>query len=126
MDMKAWRQVRTRAERIAVNEDFARTLNERHAELAGGFPVMAGFRCECWQESCSERIPLSRADWEAVRAKANRFAVAPGHVAARYEVVVAEHPGFWTIDKTGEAAEVAEELAEQRGGVARPDATSSP
>ena len=28
---------------------------------------MAGFRCECWQEECTERIPLSGEQWAMVR-----------------------------------------------------------
>ena len=41
----------------------------------------------------------------------NRFAVAPGHVAESFEAVLTEHPGFWVIEKFGEAGKIAVELA---------------
>ena len=46
-----------------------------------------------------------------VRAEPNRFAVAPGHVAESFEAVLTEHPGFWVIEKFGEAGKIAVELA---------------
>ena len=101
----------SREERIAENEAWSRRLNERHADRAGGVEAIAGFRCECWQEDCTERIPLSGEDWRMVRAEPNRFAVAPGHAAERFEAVLSEFSGFWVIEKFGEAGEVAEERA---------------
>jgi hypothetical protein len=101
----------SREKRIAYNEDWCRDLNERKAEwMKSGDPV-AGFRCECWQANCAERIPLSGREWEKARFRPNRFAVAPGHVAADLEAVVEEYPHFWLIEKHGEAGDVAEKLA---------------
>jgi hypothetical protein len=102
----------SREERIAHNEAWARSLNERHAERVAPQGVRAGFRCECWQSDCVERIPLSGQEWTMVRAEANRFAVAPAHVAESFEAVLTEYPGFWVIEKFGEAGEIAEELAD--------------
>ena len=98
-------------ERIAHNEAWSRSLNERRAERASGRDAMAGFRCECWQENCTERVPLSAEDWKMVRAEPNRFAVAPGHVAENFEAVLKEFARFWVIEKFGKAGEIAEELA---------------
>jgi hypothetical protein len=101
----------SREKRIAYNEDWSRSLNERQAEWTTGRDAMPGFRCECWQTACTERIPLSGADWRMVRAEPNRFAVAPDHVAANFEAVVKQFPAFWVLEKFGEAGKVAEELA---------------
>jgi hypothetical protein len=101
----------SREERIAYNEAWSRSLNEHKAEMAGGRDVTAGFRCECWQADCIERIRLSGDDWKLARAKPNRFAVAPDHVAEGFEAVVEAFPNFWLVDKFGEAGTVAEELA---------------
>jgi hypothetical protein len=101
----------SREERIAHNEAWSRSLNERRAEWVSGRDEMTGFRCECWQRDCPERIPLSGDDWKMVRAEPNRFAVAPSHVAENFEAVVKEFPRFWLVEKLGEAREVAEELA---------------
>jgi hypothetical protein len=101
----------SREERIAYNESWCRSLNERKAEWMKGSHPVAGFRCECWQVDCEERILLSGREWNEVRSQANRFAVAPDHVAAEMEVVVDEHPRYWLVEKRGEAGEVAEKLA---------------
>jgi hypothetical protein len=101
----------SREERIGYNEAWSRTLNERGAEWAAGREARSSFRCECWQQNCTERIPLSREDWRLIRAEPTRFAVAPGHVAQNFEAVVKAFAGFWVVDKFGEAGQVAEELA---------------
>jgi hypothetical protein len=101
----------SREERIAYNEAWCRNLNERKAEWMKGGHLAAGFRCECWQVECDERIRLSGTEWREVRSRANRFAVVPGHIASEHESVIAEYPHFWLIEKQGEAGEVAEELA---------------
>jgi hypothetical protein len=99
-------------ERIAENEAWYRSLNERKAEwLKGGLPA-AGFRCECWRTDCGERIQLSKREWEEVRSRATRFAVLPGHIATEVEgadgeEVVKEYPHFWLIEKRGAAGDVA-------------------
>ncbi len=101
----------SREERIAHNESWSRSLNERRAEWVRGRDELTEFRCECWQDDCKERIPLSEKDWEMVRAEPNRFAVAPKHVASKSEGVVKALPRFWVIEKFGVAGEVAEKLA---------------
>jgi hypothetical protein len=97
--------------RIAFTEDLFRKFNLAHAETALRDQPRAGFQCECWQETCSERISLSVEDWALVRSQGNRFAVAPNHVAERFEAVLTMYPTFWLIEKFGEAGGIAEELA---------------
>ena len=101
----------SREERVAYNEDWSRQLNERKAEWLDNGYVAAGFRCECWEPNCAERIRLSGPEWRKVRSRDNRFAVAPGHVSGEIETVVEEHPSFWIVDKKGKAGKVAKELA---------------
>ena len=101
----------SREERIALNEAFSRDLNERKAEWIEAGQVVAGFRCECWQVDCGERVQLSGRDWDEARSRSSRFAVVPGHIAAEHETVVKEYPHFWLIEKHGEAGDVADELA---------------
>lgn len=101
----------SREERIAYNEDWCRDLNERKAEWLKDGHLAAGFRCECWQMDCNDRIRLSRSEWAEIRSRPNRFAVMPGHVAREDETVIAEHPHFWVIEKHGEAGDAAEAMA---------------
>jgi hypothetical protein len=100
----------SREERIAYNEAWCRDLNERKAEWMKSFDLAAGFRCECGRADCGDRVRLSGREWEKVRSRANRFAVAPGHVAADLEMVIEEHPHFWLIEKHGKAGDTAEAL----------------
>jgi hypothetical protein len=101
----------SRETRIGLNEDWCRTLNERKAEWIARGDLAAGFRCECWRLDCNDRIPLSGREWREVRARPNRFAVAPGHLAPEDETVIRECRRFWIIEKRGEAGGVAEETA---------------
>jgi hypothetical protein len=103
----------SREERIAENEAFCRELNMSKDDwLRSGLQV-AGFRCECWRFDCGVRIPLSRREWQEVRSKAERFAVAPGHTAPDvepgFEEVVKKYEHFWIVEKRGKAGDVAAE-----------------
>jgi hypothetical protein len=97
--------------RIAENEALFRDLNERKADWLKGGLQTAGFRCECWRIDCGVRINLSGREWQEVRSRAERFAVAPGHTATDVEPgveeVVKKYPHFWIVEKHGEAGEVA-------------------
>ena len=104
---------------IAFTEDSFRQLNVTHAEAALRNHDETSFHCECWQERCNHRVLLSAEEWALVRAKGNRFAVAPNHVAERFEAVLTTYPTFWLIEKFGEAGSLADELA--RVGRARLD-----
>jgi hypothetical protein len=105
----------SREERFAENEAFCRDLNERKAEWLSGGLQAAGFRCECWRLDCGVRLRLSRSEWQEVRSRAERFAVAPGHTATEVEPgveeVVRKYDHFWIVEKRGEAGEVAAERA---------------
>jgi hypothetical protein len=100
----------SREERIAYNEAWTRATNEQLAEWQLG-KGRATFKCECWQNDCTAEISLSTTDWREVREQANRFAVAPEHVAAGFEAVIVARPTFWLVEKYGEAGNVAEKLA---------------
>jgi hypothetical protein len=101
----------SRDERLAYNEAHSRRLNEKKAEWAREGFLVAGFRCECFQADCRDRIQLSSDDWKRVRSRPNRFGVVPGHHRADLETVVEEYPHFWIVEKEGRAGDVAEELA---------------
>jgi hypothetical protein len=102
---------RSREDRIARNEDLCRDLNERKARWIERGQLAAGFRCECWNLGCGDRLNLSGRQWEEARSRANRFVVAPGHVVTEFEAVVKEYSHFWLVEKRGEAGDEAEALA---------------
>jgi hypothetical protein len=78
-------------------------------------PVASGdrrleFLCECGDISCKERIALTPAKYEAVRAESRQFVLKPGHELLESEEVVQKGERFVVVRKFGAAGEVAEEL----------------
>ena len=89
----------------ARNEALFRNLNERLKELddrldmaAVGAPARdrEEFFCECGRLDCMARFELTRAEYEAVRAHAERFVVLAGHEDPEIERVVEAH-GAWVV-----------------------------
>jgi hypothetical protein len=67
------------------------------------------FVCECGHGGCVERIALTRAEYERVRADGRRFAVVKGHAVPDLEDVVDETDRFDVVEKKpGGPAEIAE------------------
>jgi len=103
--------------RLARNEALFRSINERIRELAERFERLAdesvAFVCECADQTCVERISLTPAQYDDIRAAPLDFVVVPGHEATRLvERVVAQGEGFVVVRKVGQAADVARRLAE--------------
>ena len=100
-------------ERLARNEAFFRTINERIRDVAvgqGGDGHVYEFICECSDASCVERISLTVAAYERVRRDGARFILAPGHDVAAIESVIAATSDHIVVEKVGVAAEVAQAL----------------
>jgi hypothetical protein len=102
------------AERAARNESLFREHNEsveldhaiyRHSGLAEWI-------CECADAACAVPVQLTVAEYEAVRADATHFLVAPGeaHITADIERVVKREERYWIVEKRGRAAEVSEKF----------------
>ncbi|NUR76371.1 MAG: hypothetical protein HOQ28_08825 [Thermoleophilia bacterium] len=103
-----------RERRIGLNEAVFREVNEHVESLSQGTDALS-IVCECGELSCTERLFVSPAKYEAVRAHAALFLVAPGHVAADVEDVVERSDGFEIVRKhEGEAQQIAEETDPRR------------
>ena len=104
---------------MGENEALFRDVNETVASAASTATATITepikFLCECAGETCAESVSLSRDEYEQVRAAAERFLVAPGHVEAEVERIVEQHERHWVVEKLGEAAEVAEETDPRSG-----------
>lgn len=106
-----------RRQRQAENENRFRSINERIEDIgeqlfddpAEGAKVW-DFVCECHREDCVERLALTVAEYEAVRADGRRFVVAPSpdHVDMNVENVVDMSTRYWVVEKTGESGEIAQ------------------
>ena len=103
------------SERVGKNEALFREVNERIRDVSGEVVVFDGeapfqFVCECSDEGCNEAVVLTLTEYEAVRADATHFIVAPGHVwEPDDERVVNEAESYVVVEKTGDAGDVAEE-----------------
>lgn len=88
-------------EKDARNQALFRKVNERIEQLALGSDVGGhdSYICECGNPQCAEPIELTRAEYEAVREHASRFAVLPDHENPATETVV-EKRGRYTVVET--------------------------
>ncbi len=102
-------------ERLARNEVMFRAINERIRELAGRFQQLddeqISFVCECADETCVERVPLTPEQYDEMRALPARFAVVPGHEATPLvERVLFRNDEFVIVRKVGIAADMVRQL----------------
>jgi hypothetical protein len=91
--------VSLREERVGKNEALFREVNERIREVTA-FDGDVEFLCECGDASCTQPITMTVAEYEAVRAKATRFAIVPGHEFPDMEDVVEQNDRFAVVEKT--------------------------
>jgi hypothetical protein len=100
-----------RERRLGENEVIYREVNERVRELTDDFGLdqeRLELVCECSRLDCAERLRLTLAEYEAVRADPVQFVLLPGHEVLDIEEVVARHDGYVVVRKRpGEPAEVA-------------------
>jgi hypothetical protein len=103
--------MKERLERRARNESLFREVNDRIEELsenveAQGIAPEGGlveFHCECGRDGCAERVHMTVAEYQRVRADNDRFVLVPGHETPEMEAVVASAERFLVVDKLPEA-----------------------
>lgn len=104
-----------REQRLGLNEAVFREVNERIKGLAKlfhwGKPDPLDLVCECRNATCVQRIEMSRAEYEAVRAEETHFALYPGHADPDIERVISSHRGYEVVAKEGPAADVVRKLS---------------
>jgi hypothetical protein len=96
------------AERIARNNTIFREANEKIRERSIEFddPVeRIPFLCECPREDCSTIVPLTPAEYEAVRRDRTLFFTTPGHEEAERPVgeIVSRRDGYVVVQKNVES-----------------------
>jgi hypothetical protein len=98
-----------RSARLAENETIFRAGNERIDALVGSGEGPVPYLCECGDPGCFERVLLTDAEYELVRARAARFFVVAGHEdLSAGEVVVEEQARCTIAEKTGAEGELVE------------------
>jgi hypothetical protein len=96
--------------RQGLNESWFREVNERLEQRADAQGRAETFHvlCECKREDCGERITITFADYEHVRADPRAFVVLTTHVDTEVEQVVSTRDDYVVVHKFGEAGLVAE------------------
>ncbi len=105
------RVVRVQALFRAVNEQ---TLTVIASNALGRLTEVL---CECSDDECIERIPLSTEEYERVRRFPTRFLVRPGHISPDTERLVERTERYTVVEKTAESAAFALRLDPRRPDV---------
>jgi hypothetical protein len=94
--------VGAREERVARNETLFREVNERIKQVNVSLATAetTDFLCECGDESCTQPISLTLAEYESVRADGTHFAVVAGHTLPDVERVIASNRRYAVVAKT--------------------------
>ena len=99
-----------RNERLVRNETMFRSVNERVKEVVQPGPnEEIDFLCECGDDSCIEKITLTRVEYESVRVEGAQFAIVAGHEIPTIESVVRRADRFLVVRKHPDEAETAHE-----------------
>jgi hypothetical protein len=98
-----------RRERAAKNQSLFREVNERIDELSGS-ATLPTFVCECTDETCDQRLPLTREEYERIRSDSNSFFVVRGHEINEIEQIVAVAKQYVVVAKLGRGGTVADRL----------------
>lgn len=91
-----------RKRRIGLNEAVFREANERIEELNQAFATLTDelvLVCECGYADCTDKISMSAAEYEELRADSAHFAIVHGHDIPDVEHVVAEREGYDVVRK---------------------------
>jgi hypothetical protein len=100
----------TREERLANNEAMFRFANERMAawDEVRVSEAVERYLCECADPDCQQKVPLRKADYEAVRSNSRYFVIVPGHEIPEVETVIETHDEWTVIEKNPEVTEIVE------------------
>lgn len=90
-----------REQRIALNESAFRIANERMQswEERHRDSALEDYVCECADPDCRARVPLTAAEYEAVRRESSHFVVVPGHEVPDVETVIGGNDRYTVVEK---------------------------
>jgi hypothetical protein len=94
---------------VAKQQSVYREVNERIANLAAD-ETSAAFVCECSQDDCNERVPLTLEEYEHIRSRPNQFVVCDGHQLSDVVDMVETNDRYFVVETLGAGAEIAEAL----------------
>ena len=104
-----------RKQRIAVNEDAFRKVNQSIDKVAEASPGTGAidFVCECGRRECQETVSVRPEEYTKVREDSSHFFVLPSHAIPDAETVIEKRSDYWIVEKTGFAKDLVEGLDER-------------
>jgi hypothetical protein len=113
--MGMFEQGRSRDTRAAINENTFREINEQlvpSVALDADEDELYDVVCECARVDCTELVPVTVSEYNAVRETGEQFIVAPSaeHVTLAHERVIERNDRYWIVEKVAVAGDVADEL----------------
>ena len=104
-------------DRVVKNEALFRDVNERIKEIDESHGIGTAerwdFICECGDETCFERISMTKAQYERLRSRPIQFSVVPGHEIPEVERVILRDDDFVVVEKDLGERRIARERAER-------------
>lgn len=100
--------------RLAENEVIFRRANKKaldaletareeeeaeHVKPADEQNMTLHFYCECADDQCRARLPLTMSEYESNHRQSNQFIVLPGHEIPHIEKVTKKAPGYFVVQK---------------------------
>ena len=84
-----------------------REVNERIGRFAIGSDAggQDSYICECGDPRCTEPMKLTRAEYEAVRRHANRFAILPNHEDPATDTLVEQYGRYSVVEAAARPGE---------------------
>ncbi len=73
--------------------------SEGQADLAPTQDMVLNFCCECSDENCRERIPMSIGEYSRLHQDRHNFIISPNHETPAIEFPVAKRKRFWLVRK---------------------------
>jgi hypothetical protein len=87
------------AEQQCLTRDENEAVERVNAALTEGEgATRLALRCECGDPACQERVSLTHAEYEAVRAYGSRFLVGINHENPENAWVLSENPRYAVVD----------------------------
>ena len=82
-----------------LRELAAMHIETGHTDLVHDEDMTLQFKCECSDENCTIRIPMSLSEYKEIHASRDAFTVIPGHQVGEIERVVKRAPEYNVVKK---------------------------
>jgi hypothetical protein len=91
------------ADKAARNHSLLREANERIFVMADSWGGRTRFYCECGNNTCTQTIQPSLAEYEHIRSSPTSFVIAIGHDFPEFENVIAVCDRYEVVERKGAA-----------------------